>query len=107
MVPLDTPITTPLVHDGAATVPPSHTPGMPSSSPLNNSSSSVSPLPAAPTLLGQTHPMVTRAQNNIFCLSNSQSPPSILLTRHWNPPASLRLSKIPSGVRPWQQNSLS
>ena len=66
MVPLDTPITTPLVHDGAATVPPSHTPGMPSSSPLNNSSSSVSPLPAAPTLLGQTHPMVTRAQNNIF-----------------------------------------
>jgi histone deacetylase 1/2 len=66
MVPLETPITIPLVHDGAATVPPSPTPGMPSSSPLNNSSSSVSPLPAAPALPGRTHPMVTRAQNNIF-----------------------------------------
>jgi len=68
MVPLETPITTPLMHNGAATVPPSPIPGMPPSSPLNTSSSSVSPLPAAPVLPGRTHPMVTRAQNNIFCL---------------------------------------
>jgi histone deacetylase 1/2 len=52
IVPLDTPITTPLVPDGAATVPPSPTPCMASSSPPNDSSSSVSPLLAAPALPG-------------------------------------------------------
>jgi hypothetical protein len=40
---------------------------MASSSPTNNSSCSASPLPIAPALPTRTYPMVTQAQNNIFC----------------------------------------
>jgi histone deacetylase 1/2 len=65
IVPVDNSITTALVPDASAIVTPS--PGMTSPSLPTNSSSSISPLPVAPALPSRTHPMVTRAQNNIFC----------------------------------------
>jgi len=65
IVPVDNSITTALVPDASAIVTPSL--GMTSTSFPTNSSSSVSPLPVTLALPSRTHPMVTRAQNNIFC----------------------------------------
>jgi hypothetical protein len=68
MVPLDNPTIASIVPNATTTVTMSSTPGMASCSPTNNSSCYASPLPIAPALPTCTYPMVTRAQNNIFCL---------------------------------------
>ncbi|RVW82770.1 Retrovirus-related Pol polyprotein from transposon RE2 [Vitis vinifera] len=67
MVPLDDISVTPIAPDATTTLTQSPTPGMASSSSTSNPSFSQSPLPITPAPPTCTYPMVTRAQNNIFC----------------------------------------
>ena len=67
MAPLDDISVTPIAPDATTTLTQSPTPGMASSSSTSNPSFSQSPLPITPAPPTCTYPMVTRAQNNIFC----------------------------------------